>query len=213
MSGSVTRRKTVRRFAPRLRAASSSRWFIERSPDSTVITKNGMATNDSATNDSATMTPARVNGSEIPNALSSGSPMNPRRPWGSSSAIPPATGGSTIGSVVSPRTSPLPRKLLRARIQASGNPNSSAMTMLASEAMMESPSASSELLFVMMPKTLPHGAPVIIPISGNTKNSAASAARQASGLNGCFCWSIPVRPAAGTRSWPARPGPGVRARS
>ena len=75
MSGSVTRRKTVRRRAPRLRAASSSRWFIERSPDSTVITKNGMATNDSAT-----MTPARVNGSEIPNARSSGWPMNPRRP-------------------------------------------------------------------------------------------------------------------------------------
>ena len=75
ISGSVTRRKTVQRFAPRLRAASSSRRFIERSPDSTVITKNGMATNDSAT-----MTPARVNGSVIPVALSSGSPMNPRRP-------------------------------------------------------------------------------------------------------------------------------------
>jgi len=40
-------------------------------------------------------------------------------------------------------------------------------------------------LLVMMPKTLPHGAPVTIPISGNTKNSAASAARTASsGLNG-----------------------------
>ena len=128
--------------------------------------------------------------------------------------LPPTTGGSTIGSVVSPRTSPLPRKLLRARIQASGNPNSSAMTVLASEATMESPSASSELLLVMMPKTLPHGAPVIIPISGNTKKSAASAARQASsGLNGPFCSSIPVTPAAGTRSWPARPGPGGRARS
>ena len=48
---------------------------------------------------------------------------------------------------------------------------------------------------------------MIIPISGNTKNSAASAARTASsGLNGCFCSSIPVTQAVRTRSWPARPG-------
>ena len=73
--------------------------------------------------------------------------------------MPPTTGGSTIGKVVSPRTTALPRKVLRARSQASGNPNSSAITVLASEAMMESPSASSELLFVMMPKTLPPWGP------------------------------------------------------
>ena len=58
-----------------LRAASSSRWLIDRNPDSTVITKNGIATNDSAT-----ITPARVNGSVTPVALSSGLPMNPLRP-------------------------------------------------------------------------------------------------------------------------------------
>ena len=75
ISGSVTRRNTILRLAPWLRAASSRRRFIDRSPDSTVITKNGIATNDSAT-----MTPARVNGSENPVALSSGSPMIPRRP-------------------------------------------------------------------------------------------------------------------------------------
>src|SRR6201989_1544477 len=44
ISGSVTRKKTVLRGAPRLRAASSRRWFIDRSPDSTVITKNGTNT-------------------------------------------------------------------------------------------------------------------------------------------------------------------------
>src|SRR5262249_32234155 len=58
MSGSVTLRNTVHRLAPRLRAASSSLVFIERSPDSRVITKNGIATNASAT-----ITPGVVNGS------------------------------------------------------------------------------------------------------------------------------------------------------
>jgi hypothetical protein len=75
ISGSVTRRNTVRRPAPRLRAASSSLVFIERSPDSSVITKNGMATNASAT-----ITPGVVNGSENPDARNSGSPIRPRRP-------------------------------------------------------------------------------------------------------------------------------------
>ena len=75
ISGSVTRRNTVLRDAPRLRAASSRRLFMDRSPDSTVITKNGIATNDSATT-----TPARLNGSVIPVALSRGLPMNPLRP-------------------------------------------------------------------------------------------------------------------------------------
>ena len=65
--------------------------------------------------------------------------------------------------------------------------------MLDSEAISDSVSASSEDLLVITLVTLPHGAPVIIPISGNTKNSAASAASPASsGLNGCFSWSIPV---------------------
>ena len=85
------------------------------------------------------------------------------------------------------------------------------MTVLASEAMMESPSASSEVLLVMTLVMWPHGAPVISPISGNTKNSAASAAsRASSGLNGCFCWSIPVHPGGmkpklASTFWPSGP--------
>ena len=52
---------------------------------------------------------------------------------------------------------------------------------------MESPSASSEVLLVITLVMWPQGAPVSSPISGNTKNSAASAAsRASSGLNGCF---------------------------
>ena len=49
--------------------------FIERSPDSSVITKNGIATKDSAT-----ITPAVVNGSDSPTALYSGWPIRPLRP-------------------------------------------------------------------------------------------------------------------------------------
>src|SRR5580700_231344 len=129
ISGSVTRRKTVSLLAPRLRAASSRRVFIERRPDSRVITKNGMATNDSAT-----ITPGVVNGSEKPTALYSGSPTRPRRPYASSSAMPPTTGGSTIGSVVKPRTRALPRNCTRASSQASGKPKTSASAVVASEA-------------------------------------------------------------------------------
>ncbi len=102
-----------------------------------------------ATNDSATMTPASVNGKENPVALYSGSPMNPRRPNASSSAMPPTTGGSTIGSVVRPRSSPLPRNCPRASCHASGNPNPSAMTVLDSDATRDSPSASSADLLVI----------------------------------------------------------------
>ncbi len=46
--GTVTRRNTVQRPAPRLDAASSYRRSIDRRPASTVMTRNGMATNVSA---------------------------------------------------------------------------------------------------------------------------------------------------------------------
>ena len=126
--------------------------------------------------------------------------------------MPPTTGGSTIGSVVRPRTTPLPRNRPRASSHASGNPNSSAITVLDSDAMMESPSASSELLLVMTLVMRPQGAPVISPISGKTKNSAARAAsRASSGLNGCF-WSSMwlthpggMKPKLASTFWPSGP--------
>ena len=40
--------------------------------------------------------------------------------------MPPTTGGSTIGRVVRPRSSALPRNCPRASSHANGNPNSSA---------------------------------------------------------------------------------------
>jgi hypothetical protein len=101
--------------------------------------------------------------------------------------MPPTTGGSTIGKVVRPRSTALPRNRPRASSHASGKPNSTASTVLDSEAISESCSASSELLLVITLNMLPHGAPVTSPMSGNKKNGAASAARNASsGLNGCL---------------------------
>ncbi len=60
--GIVTRRNTVQRPAPRLAAASSYRWSIVRRPASTVITRNGIATNVSAST-----APAVLNVSCSPN--------------------------------------------------------------------------------------------------------------------------------------------------
>ena len=57
ISGRVTRRKVSQRPAPRVAAASSKRRSMARSPASTVMTRNGMATKASAM-----MAPAVVNG-------------------------------------------------------------------------------------------------------------------------------------------------------
>ena len=65
MSGSVTRRKISSRPAPSVAAASSNRVSMPRRAPSTVITRNGIATNASATT-----TPGVVNGSVMPNHAS-----------------------------------------------------------------------------------------------------------------------------------------------
>ena len=46
--GTVTRRNTVIRRAPKVAAASSKPWSAERSAPSTVMIRNGMATKVSA---------------------------------------------------------------------------------------------------------------------------------------------------------------------
>src|SRR4051794_28311606 len=103
ISGSVTRRNAVQRPAPRVAAASSYRASEPRRAPSTLITRNGMATNASATT-----TPAVVNGRLTPNAASSHDPTSPRRPKTSSSATPPTTGGHTQGPVANARANPPP---------------------------------------------------------------------------------------------------------
>lgn len=59
----------------------------------------------SATKLAATTAPAVVNGSEMPNQESSHWPTRPRRPSANSSAVPPTTGGNTIGTSTAARTS------------------------------------------------------------------------------------------------------------
>src|SRR3954467_9008785 len=117
ISGRVTRRNAVQREAPSVAAASSYLASAPRSAPSTLITRNGIATNASAPT-----TPAVVNGSVIPNVESSQPPTRPRRPKTSSSATPPTTGGSTSGTVTSARTNRRPGKSARASTQARGTP-------------------------------------------------------------------------------------------
>src|ERR1700754_2542709 len=62
ISGSVTRRNVVHRPAPSVAAASSYRESAPRNAPSTLITRNGIATNASAIT-----TPAVVNGNVTPN--------------------------------------------------------------------------------------------------------------------------------------------------
>src|ERR1700723_1700813 len=85
-SGTVTRRNTVIRRAPRVAAASSKPWSEERSAPSTVMIRNGMATKVSAIT-----TAADVNGIVSPNQELRYRPRNPVGPKASSRATPPAT--------------------------------------------------------------------------------------------------------------------------
>src|SRR3954462_2492922 len=119
ISGRVTRRNVVQREAPRVAAASSYLRSAARSAPSTLITRNGRATNASATT-----TPAVVNGSVTPNQRYIHWPSSPLRPRASSSATPPTTGGSTRGTVTSARTRRRPGKDARASTHASGTPTS-----------------------------------------------------------------------------------------
>jgi hypothetical protein len=117
--GSVTRRNTIQRPAPRVAAASSRRRSDERSPASTVTTRKGRATNVLAA-----MTPQMVKGSWKPVWSNTGPPNRPRRPKANSSAAPPTTGGSTMGRITSARSSERPGNSVRASTQARGTPNS-----------------------------------------------------------------------------------------
>ena len=137
MSGSVTRRKISSRLAPSVAAASSNRVSRPRSAPSTVMTRNGIATNASATT-----TPGVVNGSVMPNQASRYWPTMPRRPNASSSAMPPTTGGSTSGTVTSARASRRPGNSARASSHASGTPTTNEIAVAAVAVTSESRSAS-----------------------------------------------------------------------
>src|SRR5579884_3566658 len=178
--GRVTRRRTVQRLAPSVRAASSKRTSIERNPASTVITRKGMATKVSAT-----ITPGVVKGRPKPVAVATGPPTSPRRPKARRRATPPTTGGSTMGRIATPRSSSRPGNRRRASTQARGTPSRQARAVEASEATSESSRAvltpgSARICSVDL-----QGICTARPARGSTKNSAPSPARTSrTGLKG-----------------------------
>ena len=91
-SGSETVKKVLIGLAPKFKEASSSFVFSCAADDSIAKIKNGKDTNEPATT-----APVVVNGSLSPSQLSSLSPIKPFLPSANNSAVPPATGGSTIG--------------------------------------------------------------------------------------------------------------------
>ena len=131
-----------------------------------------------ATNVSASTTPAVVNGSRTSNHWSSHWPARPRRPRASRSATPPTTGGSTMGSRTSARTTLRPGNSMRASSQASGTPSTIERPWPQSEHTSESRSASRTDGSPSTPGRSRHGARSNSPRVGRTKNVAtASAAR------------------------------------
>jgi hypothetical protein len=75
------------------------------------------------TNVAAIIAPAVVNGRVTPNQLSSFSPMKPFLPRANSKAVPPATGGRTIGSRTTARRIFKPFIWLFAKTHPRGSPN------------------------------------------------------------------------------------------
>src|SRR6266568_6048801 len=171
-SGRVTLQRTVQRLAPSVRAASSKRMSIERSPASTVITRNGMATKVSAM-----MAPAVVKGRWIPKVVASQPPTRPRRPKASSKATPPTTGGSTMGNTVRARIADRPGKVIRAKVQASGTPRMSAIAVAENDASNDKRSAASTSGEPSSCQADVQGVRSSKPSSGMTKNAAPALAR------------------------------------
>src|SRR2546421_3693918 len=178
-SGSVTRQNTVERLAPSVRAASSKRVSIERSPASTVITRNGMATKVSAM-----MAPAVVKGRWIPKAVASQPPTRPLRPKASSKATPPTTGGSTMGSTVNARKTERPGKASRANVQASGTPSTSAIAVAETDASNDRRNAASTSGELNCCQAEVHGVRSSKPSSGMMKKAAPPLARMTIGRGG-----------------------------
>src|SRR5690606_16601097 len=138
---------------------------------STLITRNGIATNASAM-----ITAAVVNGSVIPKPASSHCPTSPRRPSTSSSATPPTTGGSTSGTVTSARTSRRPGNSTRASSQASGTPNSRQKAVATVADTSDSRSASSTCGSASRSSSVGQGARTSRPASGSTRKASPATA-------------------------------------
>src|SRR5258706_4539559 len=89
-------------------------------------------------------TPTVVKGNVIPKVLASQAPNSPRRLKASRSAMPPTTGGSTIGKVVKARRRLRPGNATRAYTHASGTPRTTATALADKDQINESFIASND---------------------------------------------------------------------
>src|SRR5438445_1500127 len=108
----------------------------------------------------------------MPKVVASQPPSRPRRPNASSRATPPTTGGRTMGSTVTARSTARPGKVSRARVQASGTPKTRAIAVADKEASSDRRSAvrtSGDRSWSQI--ALP-GVRSTRPISGIRKNAA-----------------------------------------
>ena len=115
--GRVIMKKVLVGVAPKLRDASSNFESNSVADDSMDRIKKGRATNVAAI-----IAPAVVNGRVIPNQLFNFSPMKPFLPSANSNAVPPATGGRTIGKRTIALTTFNPLNLALAKTKPSGIP-------------------------------------------------------------------------------------------
>ena len=168
----VTRENLFVEDNPITAADSSNLGSILRSPLSTAITKNG-----NATNASATITPSGENVSCKPNKLYSVEPSNPfDLPYAPSSATPPTTGGSTMGSITNARTSDRPLNAMRARTQASGSPSNTTKQVAITDVTSDNRSASDAGPSTRLPNNPRHATRRISPTSGSKRKISPSAA-------------------------------------
>src|SRR5699024_6496052 len=158
-------------LAPRVRAASTSRWSTDRSAPSTVRTRNGIATNTWANT-----TAPGVNRSAQPVSAYTGAPTSPVRPATVNSATPPTTGGSTNGTVTSARSSAPPRSPGRASTTARGTPSSTVTRVATVAVSSDSPSAVRVAGEAMIAASVGQGARTSKPSSGITSTNPPSTA-------------------------------------
>jgi hypothetical protein len=120
-----------------------------------------------------------VNGRVMPKVLSSHDPTRPRLPNARSKAMPPTTGGRTMGRVAKARRRFRPGNSTRAKTQASGTPRTSPMAVADSDAISDSFRASMVSGAVSDLTASPHGERTMRPSRGRMKNAAPIAARTA----------------------------------
>src|SRR2546430_5374516 len=122
----------------------------------------------------------------MPRPDASQPPTNPRRPKASSRATPPTTGGKTIGSTVTARSTARPGNLSRAKVHASGTPKTRAIAVAEKEASSERRSAVRTSGERSCCQVDAHGVRSARPTRGTRKKAAPTPAntRSATGAAG-----------------------------